>query len=124
MPALEFMSTGGVVIATNWAGHTQWLDPSYSYPLDFTMEKAELYVGDAKNARADVDHLKRLMLHVFRNRSEASEKGRLAAQIIPHTHSWDKVVERLFMKLRENVPEKGETLWLKAQIAQAGASRG
>ena len=26
MPALEFMSTGGTVIATDWAGHTQWLD--------------------------------------------------------------------------------------------------
>ena len=114
MPALEFQSTGGTVIATNWGGHTQWLNPAYNYPLNFTLAPVEEGKGTL-NARADVTHLKELMLHVFRNRAEAKEKGALAAQIIPQIASWDAVVARLFLKLR--AVEGGERLYTLSQIA-------
>lgn len=125
LPALEFMSTGGVVIATNFAGHKQWLDPLYSYPLDFTLEPAvEDYRTDALNARADVDHLKELMLHIFHNRAEAQQKGRLAAQVVPMAHSWDHVIEGLLLKVRDALPkEQGERFWTLAQIAYGNAPR-
>lgn len=125
LPALEFMSTGGVVIATDFAGHKQWLDPAYSYPLRITMEPAvEDYRTDAMNARADVDHLKELMLHIFHNRAEAQEKGRLAAKVVPQAHSWDHVLENLVLKVRDSLPaEKGERFWTLAQIAYARAPR-
>jgi glycosyltransferase involved in cell wall biosynthesis len=114
MPALEFMSTGGTVIATNWAGHTQWLDPSYSYPLDYTLMRAVPdHRTDAENARADVEHMKRLLLHCFENRDEVRRKGDLASQVVPLAHSWDRVLDRLMNKLHESLPkEKGERLWV------------
>lgn len=118
VPALEFMSTGGTVIATNWAGHTQWMDPQYAYPLDYTLEPVNEVARDTLNARADIDHLADLMLHAFHNRQEVKEKGKLAAQVVPYAHSWDAVVEKLFLKLRTEVPEKGERLWTLAQLAR------
>jgi len=118
MPALEFMSTGGTVIATNWAGHKQWLSPDYAYPLNYSLAPESIYHKETLNARADVQHLAELMLHCFRNRAEVREKGHIAAQVVPASHSWDKVVENLFLKLREALPEKGERLWTLAQMAR------
>ena len=117
MPALEFMTTGGTVIATDWAGHKEWLSPAYAYPLNYTLESVDEEHPETLNARADVEHLKELMLHVFRNRNEAREKGKLAADIIPKAHSWDRVLDKLFEKIRESVPEKGERLYTLAQMA-------
>lgn len=118
VPALEFMSTGGAVIATNWAGHTQWLDPAYAYPLDYTLEPESSDHPNVFNARASVQHLAELMVYTFQHRDEVREKGRLAADIIPKAHSWDAIVEKLFLRLRTEVPEKGERLWTLAQIAR------
>lgn len=123
MPALEFMSTGGTVIATDWGGHQQWLNPDYSYPLDYELVPADPRYPDTLDASASVKHLKELMLHVFRNRNEAREKGRTAAQIIPALSSWDNVVQRLLLQLKDTV-DGGDELWMKAVSAQQGASRG
>jgi glycosyltransferase involved in cell wall biosynthesis len=121
MPALEFMSTGGTVIATNWGGHTQWLSPDYAYPLDYELVSLGGKFPDTYNARASVEHLKELMLQTFRNRSEAQAKGEIAQSVIPAMASWDSVVERLFLKLRDVSPA-GERLWIKAQIAKSEAT--
>jgi glycosyltransferase involved in cell wall biosynthesis len=120
MPALEFQSTGGVVIATNWGGHKQWLSSDYAYPTDFTLLPVP---GHPSTFAADVDveHLKRQMLHVFRNRSEAQMKGRLAARTIPKLSSWDAVIDRLLLQIREHVPN-GRKVWDKAQRVR-GVSR-
>lgn len=117
MPALEFMSTGGTVIATDWAGHKQWLNTEYSYPLKYELEPVDEKYRETFNARADVDHLKELMLHAFRNRDEVREKGRTAAQVIPAISSWDSVLQRLLERIKDNVPEKGERLWMLDSMA-------
>jgi glycosyltransferase involved in cell wall biosynthesis len=108
MPALEFQSTGGTVIATDWGGHRQWLMPGSSYALRYTLEPHKPG-STVLNARADVEHLKELMLHLFRNRAEARDAGSRAAQLIPQMCSWDAVMERLFLKLSE-IPG-GQELW-------------
>lgn len=103
LPALQFLSTGGAVVATAWGGHMGWLSDAYAYPLDFTMQK---YNGqDARCALPDKDHLKKLMLHIFRNRGEAKGKGELASRTIPHMCSWDSVLERLFERLAAEHPK-------------------
>ena len=124
MPALEFMSTGGTVIATDWAGHRQWLSPEYAYPLDYELKPESIEHPDTFNARASVEHLTQLMLHTFHNRAEVAQKGRIAAQVIPALSSWDRVVARLLEKIRENVPDKGERLWTLAQMTEAPRGNG
>lgn len=124
VPALEFMSTGGTAIATNWAGHTQWLHPEYAYPLDYTLEPVNPETKGTLNARASVDHLAELMLHCYHNREEVRQKARLASEIIPKAHSWDAVVDKLIRKLRTELPaEKGERLWTLSEIARSEAER-
>jgi len=103
LPALEFMSTGGTVIATNWGGHTGWLSSEYAYPLDYVLRPADPNSETAQNARASKDHLKELMLHAYRNRGEVQNKAEIAARTIPAMCSWDAVVERLFLNLAQNV---------------------
>lgn len=125
MPALEFQSTGGVVIATNWAGMATWLDPSFSYPLDYKLVAEDQKFPTSYCAAADVEDLKRLMLHVFRNRNEAKEKGKLASAMITATKNWDKVVEDLFLRLKNNLPPAaGSLLWSQAQQCRKDTSYG
>jgi hypothetical protein len=113
MPALEFQAMGGAVIATNWGGHTGWLSPEYGYPLDYKLMPLD---GNptVSNARADKDHMKALMLHTFRNRAEVKRKADLAAEIIPQMMSWDSVVQRLYKKVAELVPGKGDEIYQKS----------
>lgn len=116
MPALEFLSTGGTVIATNWGGHREWLHPDYAYPLDYTMAPVNTQFPNTFNARASVEHLKELMLHTFRNRDEARRKGEIGSMIIPQISSWDVVVRRLFEKIGDQVPG-GQALLTKFYAA-------
>ena len=117
MPALEMQSTGGAVIATNWGGHTQWLSNAYAYPLDYTLAPVSPEFPNTLNARASVENMKELMLHAYQNRDEVRRKGELASRVIPRLCSWDAVVERLFLQLKEN-SEHGESLWAKAQACR------
>lgn len=118
MPALEFQSMGGAVIATNWGGHTGWLSPEYAYPLNYVLRPLDNF-PTVYNARADKDHMKALMLHTFRNRAEVKKKADLAAEIIPQTMSWDSVIQRLYSKVRELVPDKGSKIYEKALMSGA-----
>ena len=110
MPALQFLSTGGTVIATNWGGHTQWLHSSYAYPLDFTLAPIDGGHPKCLSARADKDHLKALMWHTYTHRSEARDKGAVAAAMIPDMCAWSAVMDRFFLRLAELVPGRGERL--------------
>lgn len=121
MPALEFQATGGAVIATNWAGHTGWLSPEYSYPLDYKLMSLD-GCPTVYNARADKDHMKALMLHTFRNRAEVKKKADLAAEIIPQLMSWDSVVQNLYTRVANLVPGRGTEILQKCKMS--GASNG
>lgn len=98
MPALEFMSGGGVVIASDWGGHQQWLSSEYAHPLRVT-PMADYEDTQTLRAHASLDHLKELMLHVFRNRAEARQVGDNAAAVVPKMCSWPVVIDKLFKKL-------------------------
>lgn len=110
MPALEFQSTGGTVIATNWGGHTQWLNSGYNYPLNFEMHTVSRDFPETFNARASVEHLKELMLHTYRNRAEARDKGARAASVIPAFSSWESVIHRLMQSISEINPKLGHLI--------------
>jgi len=118
LPALEMMSTGGTVIATNWGGHTQWLSSQIAYPLDYTLGPLSPAQPDCQWAKADKDHLKALMLHAYRNRDELARKGDLAANLIPQMCAWPKVIDRLMERVGE-INERGERVLHKYRVAKA-----
>lgn len=117
MPALEFLSTGGAVIATNWGGHTQWLNPDYSFALDYTLAPA--HPGSTSyNARASVEHLAELMLYAFHHRAEVREKGRIGARIIPQMSSWPNVMRRLFERVAQETGADGQKMMRAVEVLE------
>lgn len=112
LPALEFMTTGGAVAATNFGGHTQWLSGDWAYPLDYTMQAT---FGDAPwgahDARVSVDHLADVMWHIYTHREEARQKGLKAEKIIPQMCDWDVVLEKLFQRIRDEVTGPGPQVY-------------
>ena len=118
LPALEFQTTGGAVIATNWGGHTSWMQEDWAYPLDYVLRPESDKFPDCKSARASKEHLEELMMHTYKNREELRDKAKLASTVIPQMCSWDVVINNLFLKLRDSVPEKGEDLYNKMIMAR------
>lgn len=121
LPALEFQSTGGAVIATDWGGMRSWLSPTYAYPLDYTLAPVAPSLPGCLQARASKDHLKTLMWKVFTDRPKVKAKADLAAKVIPDMMSWDRVVERLFRVVAERLPaERATSLTTRYHLAQGG----
>lgn len=118
MPALEFLSTGGTVIATNWGGHTQWLSPSIGFPLNYTLAPQACDTPGCLWAEADKDHLKALMLHAATHRDELARKGDLAASLIPGMCSWPKALDRLMERVGEVAGDRGERVLHTYRVAQ------
>lgn len=112
LPALEFMTTGGVVAATDFGGHRNWLRDDYAYPLSYELRPTYPARPDAAHdARVSVEHLKDTMWHIFTHRAEARQKGELAAKTIPAMCDWSVVVESLFRSIRDNCPHNGQLIY-------------
>lgn len=108
LPALEFMTTGGAVAATNFGGHTQWLSDDWAYPLDY--ELGRTYPDcpwGAHDAKVSIDHLADKIWHIYTHREEARQKAIRAQEMIPKMCDWSVVVENLFRRIRDNVPSNG-----------------
>ncbi len=97
-PPMEFMATGGTVIATFWSGPTNWLIKEAGYPLDFQLLAMDREDGP-REAYADLDHLKELMFHVHTHRQEARDKGQYAADWIRWSSDWNKIIPRFIESL-------------------------
>lgn len=115
LPALEFMTTGGVVAATNYGGHTQWLGGDWAYPLDYELQAT---FGDKpwgpRDARVSVDHLAETIWHIYTNRGEARAKAQRAEELIPKLCDWSVVLQNLFNKVGEEVDGPGREIMEQA----------
>ncbi len=108
LPALEFMSTGGAVAATNYGGHTMWMGGDWAYPLDYKLGATfGTCPWGAHDAKVSVDHLAETIWHIYTNREEARRKGEKAAELIPKMCDWSVVVENLFRRIRDEVTSNG-----------------
>jgi glycosyltransferase involved in cell wall biosynthesis len=120
LPALEMLSTGGTVMATNFGGHQQWLSPEIGYPINMTLGPLSPDTPNCLWAKADKQHLKQLMLHAYHNRAELQRKAELAADLIPAMCSWPKAIDRLMDRIAE-VNENGERVVHKYRVAKERA---
>jgi glycosyltransferase involved in cell wall biosynthesis len=119
LPALEMQATGGVVAATDFGGHTQWLNADYAYPLDYVLKPSfEDKPWAAHDARVSVEHMKETIWHIYTHRAEAKRKGELASRIIPQMCDWQVVLEALFRRIADQVTGPGPQV-----AAQAFACR-
>lgn len=135
LPALEFQATGGVVAATAFGGHQQWLNADYAYPLDYQLQATfGTYPWAAHDARVQVDHLKDVLWHIYTHRGEAHQKGLLASDVIPKMCDWPVVLDALFRRVRDVVKGPGPQVYdvamgcrreegAEPRVAPAGWSR-
>lgn len=123
LPALEMLSTGGTVIATNFGGHTQWLSSMIGYPLNYTLEPLNPGLPDCLWAKADKQHLKQLMVQAYHHRAELARKGEIAADLIPSMCAWPKVIDRLMERVGQVCGDRGERVLHKYRAAKALAQQ-
>jgi len=107
IPLTESMLMEVPVIATRWGGQLEFMNNENSYLIDIEgivpvderqIMDNPLYRGH-RWAEPSVKHTRRLMRHVFENREEARQKGRIARQHIVSNftihHVSAKIAERL-----------------------------
>jgi glycosyltransferase involved in cell wall biosynthesis len=100
LTGLEAMATGLPLIATNWSGPADYLDPADSLPLDYRLVDAPGPVGpyvrfDGLWAEPDEAHLRRLLRWVYAHRDEAAAMGQRAAARVRRDWTWDRVARLL-----------------------------
>ncbi len=106
--ALQFLSTGGTVIASRSGGAQQWLSSAVGYPVLWDMRSIQ---PGHRDAFMDT------VLHILNNRSEAKLRAEAASRLIPEMCGWDVVIDRLLMLIAEAVPGRGERLAHTARVA-------
>lgn len=97
-PAMEFMATGGVVMASDWSGHQSWLHRDVAYPLPGTLVPAKER-PEAVEFAVDKDALKAALVEAWENPATIARKGEKAAVWIRETHGWDMIADRLIRVL-------------------------
>lgn len=97
-PAMEFMATGGTVIASDWSGHQNWLHPDITYGLPGALEPS-IGQPNAEDFAVDVEALKKALLAAWENRADTVRRGERAAVWIRETLTWPVVVDRMLKTL-------------------------
>jgi len=103
MTIAEAMSLGKPVIATDYAGNTDYMNVSNSYPVEYRLIELEQDYGPYKKGQVwadpDLNHAAAQMRRVFENYDEALRKGKRAADDIKHRYGSEamarKIIERL-----------------------------
>jgi glycosyltransferase involved in cell wall biosynthesis len=119
LPALEFMTTGGVVAATDFGGHTQWMNADYAYPMAYTLGPTFPNVPwGAHDAKVSIETCKETIWHIFTHREEAKAKAELAQRMIPQMCDWAVVIENLFRRIRDSVERVGPQIYDQAMATR------
>ena len=110
LPAVEFLCSGGTVIASSWGGHQAWMSDAFAYPLDYKVEKIghkwlqEIH-PDAEWIEPNFEHLKQRMREVCNNREELVQKM-LNARIVAQQFNKQRITKQL-MEVLVNGYESG-----------------
>ncbi len=108
MPLMEAMACGLPTIASDWSSHTEFVNDAIAYRLAIAglvpaVAKCPYYEG-FRWAKADEDHLRTLLRHVYENQDEARAKGAAAAREMAERWTWRKAAEKIAARLAVLAP--------------------
>lgn len=109
---MEAMACALPIIATNWSGPTAYMNSNNSLPLVVKgYVPAEGWPGHHW-AQPDSEHLERLLLYAYHNRSAIRELGRNARQSMEDAYSLEKfglnILQKELLRIKSIVLEKRE----------------
>ena len=96
-PAMEFMATGGTVLAPKWGGHENWMHRDCTFEIPFRLERDD--VRGTVDATVDHDGLVDGLIECWQERELVSRKGMNSEVFIRSSLSWPVVVDRLIRHL-------------------------
>jgi glycosyltransferase involved in cell wall biosynthesis len=104
LAGLEAMATGLPLIATNWSGPADYLDPADSYLLDYELVDARGVESSRVRffgqwAEPSYEHLRALLRHVYEQRAAAAARGRAAAQRVHSIWTWERAARQIIADL-------------------------
>lgn len=97
VPALEAMSTGMPVIASDVGGHKEWMRDQWGWSVPVSDEPFEGRVWP----RVAPEDLAEAMWAAYSDRAATRRKGELAARTVPAMCSWPSVMRRLLDRVSE-----------------------
>jgi len=97
-PAVQFLCTGGPVIASRWGGHEAWLMDSHAWAVDHTVQESPAEAG-TYDAPVDVEHLAQLFATVSEDPAGRRRKGAAGAGFVRSALSWPVVVPKVLSRL-------------------------
>jgi len=108
LPVLEAMATGMPCIFSNHTGLAEMADEKYNYPINNykkvkanpTMTKSRCDVGNWYDP--SLEELKEKMAYVFKNQSEAKEKGKMAAEWVKNNFTFSHTAKSILNILEKN----------------------
>jgi glycosyltransferase involved in cell wall biosynthesis len=97
---LEALATGLPLIATNWSGPVEYLDPDDSFPLNYRLVPTDGMPFGAMRlfgnwAEPSYEHLRELMRRLYEHRDLARAAGERASLRIHRDWQWDRVARQL-----------------------------
>jgi glycosyltransferase involved in cell wall biosynthesis len=89
------MATGLPLIATNWSGPADYLDPQDGFPLDYRLVDARGIESNSVRyfgqwAEPEYEHLRHLLRWLYEHPEEAAAKGRRAASRVHTSWTWER----------------------------------
>jgi len=118
-PLLEFSLTGKPVIASGWSGHTDFLNPNFSFHIKGELENVhksaanDWLIPESQWFKADAAHTGFYLTDVFSNYKKYSTKSKHQGKYAKSNFSWDKMKELVGNILEANIPEFAQELSLK-----------
>jgi glycosyltransferase involved in cell wall biosynthesis len=93
-PAMQMLSTGGAVLASDWSGHQNWLDAPGAYPLRGKLIPAFGAAG-AEEFEVDHDSLVERMYLMWARQDHVREEALAGAQWIRDYMTWPRLLPNL-----------------------------
>ena len=110
-PLLEFSTTGKLVIASGWSGHTDFLNGEFSVLLPGKLEKVhpsaanDWLIQEAEWFAVDGNAISTIFNDVFKNYKKYISRGKRQKYYSIKNFSYNKMKELLGRILDEKIPE-------------------